>query len=568
MNRAVVVGIDRYDGSAGLSPLRFAASDARKISQALASSGWQRDKIQLLATDESISSAGPTKQAILAAVQAAALGDSVHSDDSVFIVFAGHGFSRGRESYICPEDFDRARPVESALGIAEIAALLRRSPARVKAVVIDACRDTLNGEELAEFDLLAALRADLGSADAANVSHGGKGTVFFSSCMPGEQSYEDARSPVQGGVFLHFFSEALAGYGDFDGGSHDGVVTAPEAIAYASRKTRDHVRARGDASQTPWADCSADTAIALAKLDVAALENFRERFGTQLAVSLRGARRLQAESMIDSSLGPLATGDRPLTVRFATAAIDSDGEYALARRVRSLMYQLAGNDEPSKARKFYRDAIDDMRAVQGSLRVKLIEDQDIETARREKIVVPTASVVLIDEIVTVNDVDLLHVHGFRGAVTDPLIPAQSINGYLRLDKIAVAASNAAQLEEFYRSLELRNPRWALRLAGLLANAAAFGNNERPRTTPSKEIRLAKKEDLADLAIVTDRGTRIEHSNALQRAAGITETWEFFPAEKKVILRSKEGPVVTTYTMNVDNVGRFSGIAELVFVDAN
>ncbi len=550
---------------AHLPPLKFAASDARKISLALSSSGWQTDQIRLLSTEETIPGGRPTKQAILDAIRMAALGDSVRSHDTMCFVFAGHGFSRGRESFICPEDFDRTRPIESGLGIAEIATLLRQSRARVKAVVIDACRDSLNGEELAEFDLLAALRAEVGPAAAESATSGGKGTVFFSSCMPGEQSYEDSQSPIQGGVFLHFFSDALAGYGDFDGGSHDGVVTAPEAIAYASRKTRDHVRARGDTSQTPWADCNAEAAIALATLDTAALEKFRERFGTQLAVSLRGARRLQAEAMIDSSLGPLASGDRPLTVRFATAAIDSDGEYALARRVRSLMYQLSGNDDPRNARKFYRDAIDDMRAVQGSLRVKLIEKQLVRAAGQEDIVAAASSLLLIDNIVSANGVDWLHVHGYRGPLSDPLSPEQSVNGYVQLDKIANAASNAAQLEEFYRSLDLRNPRWALRLAGLLANAASLVNNERPWTMPSKEIRLAKKEDLAGLAIVTDRGARIEHSNALQRLAGITETWEFFPAERKVILRSKDGPEVTTYTITVNASGQFDGVAERVFV---
>ncbi len=78
---------------AHLPPLKFAASDARKISLALSSSGWQTDQIRLLSTEETIPGGRPTKQAILDAIRMAALGDSVRSHDTMCFVFAGHGFS-------------------------------------------------------------------------------------------------------------------------------------------------------------------------------------------------------------------------------------------------------------------------------------------------------------------------------------------------------------------------------------------------------------------------------------------------------------------------------------------
>jgi hypothetical protein len=354
-----------------------------------------------------------------------------------------------------------------------------------KAVVVDACRDGFAGEQLTEFDLLGSLRKGRGATSTK--APGAKGsTVFFSSCMPGEVSFEDAKKPIRGGIFMHFFGQALIGHADFDGGSHDGLVTASEAIAYASRRTRDHVRSCIDTMKTPWADCDSDSDISLATLSVDAKKRMMEVYGTERIEGLKGVKRQQAESMIDNAFGLLASGNRPLTIRFASAAIDMDAGYAIARRMRSLMYQLSGNDEPSRARHFYRLAIDDMRAVEGSLRVKLIKDQKIQADPRPDVAVSAADLVLIDDIITTDGIDWLHVNAYRRSNDDPLTPSQPVDGYLRLTEIADPESNAAQLAEFYRSLNQPNPRWAIRIAALLGSLAALPNAKRPEPAQKPE----------------------------------------------------------------------------------
>jgi hypothetical protein len=142
---------------------------------------------------------------------------------------------------------------------------------------------------------------------------------------------------------------------------------------------------------------------------------------------------------------------------------------------------LSGNDDPSRARHFYRLAIDDMRAVHSSLRVKLISDQKIETDRQSAVPVSATDLVLVDDIIASEGADWLHVNAYRRSSDDPLAPARPVDGYLRLTQIADPASNAAQLEEFYRSLKQINPRWAIRLAGLLGTLAALPDAKRPET---------------------------------------------------------------------------------------
>jgi hypothetical protein len=398
VRRAVVIGIDTYGQLAELPTLKAAASDARKVADVLATHGYARERIQLLTTMEDTATTRPTRLAIVKAITSAAESKEVDREDTLTIVFAGHGFSIGGESYVCPEDFDRKKPAVTGLGIAEIAALVNRSPARTRYVVVDACRKSLSGSHQDTFDLLTTLKRHASSRPSNGDSDQVGATFFFSSCMPGELSYEQPSAPIQGGVFLHFLAKALAGHADYDGGNHDGQVSGFEAMTYAATNTQDYVRALYDGRQTPWSDCESVLSPPLIELDGETRSAMNQQYGTLIIDGLKSLQRRQAESLIDSGLGPLARGERAMTIRFATAAIGSDDRYALARRVRSLMYQLEGNNRPAEAAQFYSGAIRDMRAVNGYLRVRLIQSQSLRAQGADDIDVRRGDAVFIDEL--------------------------------------------------------------------------------------------------------------------------------------------------------------------------
>ena len=116
------------------SKLNYARSDARRLSETLRSRRTEYyahvDVTELL--DEQA-----TSEAIVAALEAVV--QKAKSGDVILFSFAGHGVQGGDgQLYLTPSGFQSANPVKTGLAWSRIAAVLRRSPARVL-VALDAC---------------------------------------------------------------------------------------------------------------------------------------------------------------------------------------------------------------------------------------------------------------------------------------------------------------------------------------------------------------------------------------------------------------------------------------------
>jgi hypothetical protein len=124
---ALVIGNNAYPRM----PLTNAVNDARSIATALGDAGF---KVKLAENADS--------HAIEQAVQAFA--GTVQPGDVALFYYSGHGIQVGGENYLVPVNFDAATETDAkyqAFPVSRIGESLQERGARLKIVILDACRD-------------------------------------------------------------------------------------------------------------------------------------------------------------------------------------------------------------------------------------------------------------------------------------------------------------------------------------------------------------------------------------------------------------------------------------------
>ncbi|NUP99303.1 MAG: SUMF1/EgtB/PvdO family nonheme iron enzyme, partial [Armatimonadetes bacterium] len=134
----VCAGVERYDDE-GISPLRFAAADARAVAAAFREAGVPDQHISLLTSDSADRLALPTKFNVLAALDAARVRAREH--DTVVLLFSGHGLERGGESWLLTQDTRQRLLGSTALSMREISQTLEGFQGANLLLIIDACRN-------------------------------------------------------------------------------------------------------------------------------------------------------------------------------------------------------------------------------------------------------------------------------------------------------------------------------------------------------------------------------------------------------------------------------------------
>ncbi len=206
---AVLVGIDRYAADSKLAPLKYAANDMENLKSVLVQRGYKSGNILTLLSDDSENSK-PTRENIVASLNKFMASHSMSHEDSIMVVFAGHGFNSNGDSYLCPADYQATSPEDSSIRVGELANLLAENPAGEKYVVIDACRNEMIADADREFNLVSGLKKMRLLEEAKS-----QGMMFVSSCLAGQISFEDStlgRGAKKGsGVFMNYFIEGLEG---------------------------------------------------------------------------------------------------------------------------------------------------------------------------------------------------------------------------------------------------------------------------------------------------------------------------------------------------------------------
>ena len=199
----------------------------------------------------------PTKENIERRLNA--LNDRVKETDMVLIAVSSHGLYRDGASHIvCP---GAAAGNLEYLSLKEIiAGQLAKCPARYKLLIVDACRNPIDGgvekagamgdfvqffhsevEASAKAAAPPARKKPQGAASrsrtAEQAAEGSptKGVAVLTSCSVGERSVEF--QDVGHGAFTYALLEGLSGPADELTGNNDGVVSLREAASYASART-------------------------------------------------------------------------------------------------------------------------------------------------------------------------------------------------------------------------------------------------------------------------------------------------------------------------------------------
>jgi hypothetical protein len=206
---AVIIGND--EGRSDDRPLKYAQRDAERFAAVLRKLGSVAPQDSVVLLGEPASS---VRQAILD-VNARIRAEETYGEDSTLIVYySGHADAEG------------LHPGDSALPYQELRAMVAGSAARVRVLILDACRsggltNVKGGHPAPEFELAIE---DAGT--------GMEGLVLMSSSAASEDSHESER--LGASFFSHHLTNALLGAGDRN---RDARVTLTEAYGYAYHQT-------------------------------------------------------------------------------------------------------------------------------------------------------------------------------------------------------------------------------------------------------------------------------------------------------------------------------------------
>ncbi|MCX6637819.1 MAG: caspase family protein [Acidobacteria bacterium] len=265
---ALIIGNDAYS----IGPLKNAVNDARAMDKALRAAGFQT-KLLENATKEQMDEA------------LGAFADSLGPDHNALFYYAGHAFQIENENFLIPIDFKPARGITQAkircLSLAQLLEELKRSRAKTRVIILDACR----GNPIAQTYSLAA-----GLAQPLNA---GRETYIAFSTGPNQVAADNPDGKNS------WFTEALADLLSEPGANPD--------IDEVLTRVRKRVEAETENRQTPWslssltsgfrfrprskADTENDPSLAQKWLDDAARRERREDWAEAIDLLNRVVRR-------------------------------------------------------------------------------------------------------------------------------------------------------------------------------------------------------------------------------------------------------------------------------------
>lgn len=147
--------------------------------------------------------------------------------DKLIIMFSGHGFEVDGVSYLAPTDLMITKHSEyktkTAISLKDLKARLDRCPARLKWLIINACRVSVEGAE-----------CDSSHVSGTDELSPPKGTVILQSCRSKEISMADNGQGCS--PFIQTLVNALSGEADFD---EDGMITMKDVVERVKNVTQD-----------------------------------------------------------------------------------------------------------------------------------------------------------------------------------------------------------------------------------------------------------------------------------------------------------------------------------------
>lgn len=220
---ALVVGIGNYEPSSMFGGLKYAAKDAQDIRVVLERLGY---KVRFL--EDSV-----TKSRITTAIRELAGMFQAGKPGTFLFFYSGHGVERGGDNFLVPYGVSESDILTDGLKVSEVEALMRRSGARQRLLIVDACRYS----EISE--------SRVGPPRPFVELQASEGFLAFYASKSGERSFED--NHLEGGVFTHFVVRGLEG----EAAEEDGLISVFDLEKYVTAAVHGYSISRG-APQYPY----------------------------------------------------------------------------------------------------------------------------------------------------------------------------------------------------------------------------------------------------------------------------------------------------------------------------
>jgi TPR repeat protein len=227
---ALIVGVKNYKKDQFRS-LLYSENDADDLAAVFKEAGYKRVVIltgQKGSTDVDLT---PTAKNIRA--QLSSLLEDRKETDTVVVAFSGHGvqFKDGSGHFFCPSDADLADRT-TLISLKAVYEELKKSKARVKLLLVDACRN----DPLAQRRSRALASVELESKTRPQKEEVPGGVAALFSCSAEQESFESDR--LRHGAFFYHVLEGLRG----KAANKDGTVELSRLFAYVTEEVPDAVK--------------------------------------------------------------------------------------------------------------------------------------------------------------------------------------------------------------------------------------------------------------------------------------------------------------------------------------
>lgn len=233
----ILIAVERYR-DATISVVRYAENDARELSSALNSHGFEsHDQVVLLNADA-------TKSTIESRVRKCI--DGLDQDDVLYLYYAGHGFAKSTSNYITCYDTDPSDLANTSVSVKWIFDRLHQSKCAKVVLFLDSCESGMFVDPN-----VRGIYTDLTEDELVEFFNKAQHRVCFAACKPGQESH--SADGLKHGIWTHHLLQALCGNAP-ESLINNVRLTSSSLQNYLAQAVPRTLRTTGHGTrlQTPW----------------------------------------------------------------------------------------------------------------------------------------------------------------------------------------------------------------------------------------------------------------------------------------------------------------------------
>lgn len=234
---ALIIAVENYQAT-DIRPVKYAEADARSFSLALRKLGLPQEN-QILLLNQSA-----TKTTIESHLRN--LNKKLDNDDTLYVFYAGHGFSMNDRNYITCYDTRKVDLANTSLELQTVFSILKQSKSKKTLIFLDSCASG------APFDAsMRGIFSYLSEQEIEEFFSDSEHLICFASCKVDEMSRSS--DELKHGIWTYHVIEALSGNAPLAVEKRR-YVTALSLQNYLAKEVKRVLRTTFATSvaQTPW----------------------------------------------------------------------------------------------------------------------------------------------------------------------------------------------------------------------------------------------------------------------------------------------------------------------------